>query len=169
MHKKTIFGILTGILFFLTGITQARVSNMTVAVDGMACPFCAYGVEKRLKTVRGVATVAVDMKTGTASLTAKPKVSIHYQEVPKAIKETGFTGGVMKITVRGTIEIEKNSSFLILYDGPPLLLDPGSNKMADRLRDFAKSGELVVLHGVLNRQTDKNWRVTLESIEEVAQ
>ena len=169
MHKKLILVILAGILIFLTGVAQARVSGMTVAVDGMACPFCAYGVEKRLKTVNGVATVAVDMKTGTAKLAAKSKVSIHYQEVPKAIKDAGFTAGAMKITVNGTVETENKSSFFILFDGPSLLLEPGDSKMAARLRDLAGSGKSVVLHGVLNRQTAKNWSVTPESIEEVAQ
>lgn len=169
MYKNLIFVILAGILIFLPGVAQARVSGMTVAVDGMACPFCAYGVEKRLKTVNGVATVAVDMKTGTAKLVAKPKVSIHYQEVPEAIKEAGFTAGAMKITVSGTVKMEKNSSFFILFDGPSLLLEPGNNKMTARFRDLAGSGKSVVLRGVLNRQTAENWSLTPESIEEVAQ
>ena len=52
MHKKRILIILAGILILLTGVAQARVSALTVAVDGMACPFCAFGVEKKLKTVK---------------------------------------------------------------------------------------------------------------------
>lgn len=168
MFKRFIFVFWTGILFFLPGIAQAWVSGMTVAVDGMACPFCAYGVEKRLKKVHGVATVTVDMKTGTANLVAKPKVSIHYQEVPKAITEAGFTAGAITITVIGTVEKENNSSF-IQFDGPSLLLDFGNSKMAAQLSDLAGSGKYVVLHGVLARKTDENWSLTPESIEEAAQ
>lgn len=167
MHKKFVFVIVAGIFIFLTALAQARVSNMTVAVDGMACPFCAFGVEKRLKKVKGVATVAVDMKTGTADLLAKPKISIHYQEVPKAIKEAGFTAGAMTITVNGIVE-QKNSSFFIQFDGPSLVLEPGNTKTATQLNDLAVSGKSVVLHGVLTRQTATNWSLTPELIGEAA-
>ena len=165
MRKKLIIAILTGMVFFLTAIAQARVTDMTVAVDGMSCPFCAFGVEKRLKKVRGVATVAVDMKTGTADLVAKPKVSIHYQEVPKAIEEAGFTAGAMTITVNGIVE-QKNSSFFIQFDGPSIALEHENTNTTAQLSDLAGSGKPVVLHGILSRQTATNWSLTPVSIEE---
>ncbi len=165
MQIKSIVVIVAGVLFLLTDVVQAGVSAMTVAVDGMACPFCAFGVEKRLKKVKGVATIAVDMKTGTANLMAKPKVSIHYQEVPEAIKDAGFTAGTMKITVSGTVTTEDNSSYFILFNGPPLLIQSENNKMTARLSELSASGKSIVLNGVLSRQTDNNWSVVPESIE----
>jgi mercuric ion binding protein len=169
MSVKRIWLILAGVFFFLTGAAQARVSVMTVAVDGMACPFCAYGVEKRLKTVSGVDTVSVDMKTGTANLTAKPELSIHFQGIPKAVKDAGFTAGVMKVTVSGTVETDTTSSYVLRFDDQSVSVEPGNNEIAARLRDLAGSGKSVVLQGVLDRQTAENWRVTLESMKEEGQ
>lgn len=165
MQTKLIVTILAGVLLLLTGIVQARVSSMTVSVDGMACPFCAFGVEKRLKKVNGVATIAVDMKTGTANLVAKPKASIHYQEVPGAIKDAGFTAGVMKVTVSGTLATEGSSSFVLVYDGPSLFVHPGDDTMATRINELAGSGKIVVLAGVLSKQADNTWSVIPESLE----
>ncbi len=46
------------LLAFAAG-TQAQVTSLTVSVDGLACPFCAYGVEKKLKRVEGVKSIDV--------------------------------------------------------------------------------------------------------------
>ncbi len=164
MYQKLIVVILTGVVLLLTTIAQSRVADMTVTVDGMSCPFCAFGVEKRLRKVRGVATVAVDMKNGTAYLVAKPKVSIHYQDVPKAIKEAGFTAGTMVITVNGFIE-QKNNSFFIQFDDLSLILEPGNTEMAAQLSNLTGSGKSVLLRGAVSRQTAANWSLTPESIE----
>ena len=40
---------------------QAEVSHVSVAVDGLGCPFCVYGLEKHLKQVDGVKNVAVQL------------------------------------------------------------------------------------------------------------
>lgn len=164
MHKKLIWVILAGILVFLAGVAQARVSALTVAVDGMACPFCAFGVEKKLKTVKGMESVAVDMKTGTASLTAGPAESIHFQEVPKAIKEAGFTAGVMKITISGTINKESDGSFVLIFDGPSLPLIVENNDLTAPLNNYAESGKSAVLNGTLIKKGNKAWSLTPESI-----
>lgn len=38
-------------------------------VDGLACPFCAYGVEKQLNTIKGVQRIDVDIASGAVSVT----------------------------------------------------------------------------------------------------
>ena len=54
-------------LFIITMIAippaNAQVSSVTVGVDGMSCPFCAFGVEKRLKKVDGAGSVKVAVET----------------------------------------------------------------------------------------------------------
>ena len=163
MHKVFLFAILTGTCVFMAGIALAQVSALTVAVDGMACPFCAFGVEKRLKTVKGVAAVAVNMQAGTASLKAGEGESIHFHEVPNAVKDAGFTAGTMRITASGVIE-ESDTGLVLRYDGPPLPIVAASNELAARLRDGADRGATVVLHGVLEKKK-ADWVLRLETIE----
>ena len=54
----------------------AQIESATVAVDGLACPFCAYGVEKRLKKVGGVESVRVSFRDNEATLSAKNNESV---------------------------------------------------------------------------------------------
>jgi mercuric ion binding protein len=163
MPKVFLFAILAGSCIFMTAIAQAQVSALTVAVDGMACPFCAFGVEKRLKTVKGVAAVAVNMQAGTASLKAGEGESIYFQGVPEAVKDAGFTAGTMRIKISGVIE-KSITGMALRYDGPPLPLAAANNEMAARLRDGADRGATVVLHGVLEKKK-ADWVLQAETIE----
>jgi len=52
--------VIVAALFFFTLWTEAQIRAVTVSVDGMACPFCAYGVEKKLKRVVGVESITID-------------------------------------------------------------------------------------------------------------
>ncbi len=40
-----------------------------VYVDGLSCPFCAYGIEKKFSKVKGVEKIDIDLKTGTTIVT----------------------------------------------------------------------------------------------------
>jgi mercuric ion binding protein len=91
------------ILGFFAGGAAAQVTTATVEVKGMSCPFCAFGVEKRLGAVAGVEQVVVSMKGGSAELTAATDRSIDLTAVPEAVRRAGFTPGRIEAAVRGTI------------------------------------------------------------------
>ena len=44
--------------------------QVTVQVDGLSCPFCAYGLEKRLKKVENVADLSIQVDQERAVLTS---------------------------------------------------------------------------------------------------
>ncbi|MBI3042950.1 MAG: heavy-metal-associated domain-containing protein [Betaproteobacteria bacterium] len=62
-----------------------------LGVDGLACPFCAYGVEKKLKAVKGVEKVDVDIKTGNVIVTVVEGAVFDQATAKKAVTEAGFT------------------------------------------------------------------------------
>jgi len=62
-----------------------------IQVDGLSCPFCAYGLEKNLKKVSGVKTVKMDMKTGKATVALKSGVQVNDATLTEAVKKAGFT------------------------------------------------------------------------------
>jgi len=62
-----------------------------IAVDGLSCPFCVYGLEKNLKKVNGVESVNIDMKTGKATVVLKPDAHVDAQALRQAVKKAGFT------------------------------------------------------------------------------
>lgn len=59
-------------------------------VDGLACPFCAYGIEKKLGAVEGVQSVATHIKDGVVIVIMKEGVTLDEATAGKAVKGAGF-------------------------------------------------------------------------------
>ncbi|MBI3937761.1 MAG: heavy-metal-associated domain-containing protein [Betaproteobacteria bacterium] len=60
-------------------------------VDGLACPFCAYGIEKKLNAVKGVQRVEVDISSGSVTVTMAEGTSLDEATAKQAVKDAGFT------------------------------------------------------------------------------
>ncbi len=72
-----------------------------IYIEGMACPFCTYNVEKKIREIADVQTVSTDLNTGVARVIfdedAKPDVKALWGKVVKS----GFTP--KKITSAGGV------------------------------------------------------------------
>jgi len=62
-----------------------------IEVAGLACPFCAYGIEKRLGAVDGVERVEVDIGEGVVLVTMEDGATLHEATARRAVDEAGFT------------------------------------------------------------------------------
>lgn len=71
--------------------SQPSAQQIIIRVDGASCPFCAFGLEKRLGQIEGVAHVRIEMKTGEAIVTLKPGATVSEQALRQAVEEAGFT------------------------------------------------------------------------------
>lgn len=60
-------------------------------VDGLACPFCAYGIEKSLSRIPGVATVKIDIKSGIVVVTMRRGARLSEAAANQAVRDAGFT------------------------------------------------------------------------------
>lgn len=60
-------------------------------VDGLSCPFCAYGLEKKLGAVPGVQGLETRIKDGTVIVTMKDGVTLDEATAKQAVKEAGFS------------------------------------------------------------------------------
>lgn len=70
---------------------DATSQKATIQVDGLSCPFCAYGLEKNLKKVKDVESVDIDMKTGQVTVIIKSDTQVDDQALRQAVKKAGFT------------------------------------------------------------------------------
>ena len=70
--------------------------QIEVTILGMACPFCAYGVQQKLKKLDGVTELEVVLETGVATLRLEEDADIPTELLQKAVKDAGFE--VAKIT-----------------------------------------------------------------------
>lgn len=60
-------------------------------VDGLACPFCAYGIEKKLGVIKGVQRIEVDIGAGAVTVTMVEGATLDEAAARKAVKEAGFS------------------------------------------------------------------------------
>ena len=90
--------------FGLTNPTLAQVEKVEIGVDGLACPFCSYGLEKKLKKVKGVGEVKIYVDKSLAVLKQKKDQSIVVDELESAVQDAGFTPGEITATVVGKVK-----------------------------------------------------------------
>ncbi len=91
------------------------VVEVTVVVDGLACPFCAYALEKNLRRLRGVSGVRIDVDAGLATLGADAAARPCVRAVADAVREAGFTPGRITLLVAG--RVERAGTGLAIVDG----------------------------------------------------
>jgi len=75
--------------------------RVTVQVDGLTCPFCAYGLEKRIQEIPAVEQSIINLKEGTAELIPKEGQHIDIDEVKAAVKAGGFTPREVQVALEG--------------------------------------------------------------------
>jgi len=87
--------LITGILLAAPVMSaqaqDGHAPSATIRVDGLSCPFCAYGLEKHLKKVAGVEGVDINMKDGQAVVHLKPDAKVDAAALREAVKKAGFT------------------------------------------------------------------------------
>ncbi len=62
-----------------------------VEVAGLACPFCAYGIEKQLSALEGVETVEVHIRDGAVIVSLRDGATLDEAAVRQAVDDAGFT------------------------------------------------------------------------------
>lgn len=65
--------------------------DATVYVDGLACPFCAYGLEKKLDDHDAVRKLQVEIEGGRVLLAFRDGQALTKDEIKQAVEKAGFT------------------------------------------------------------------------------
>lgn len=173
-HSLRLLSLVVFALFFAPN-ARAQVASITVVVDGLGCPFCVYGIEKKLGQVDGVLGVHINLKTGRARLDLKPGASPKLQALKTAVEKAGFTPRAFELTAIGTILQEKKEVFsLSLRDSAErfLLFAPGVGgqqeldaKTKKQLSELAKSKTLVAITGNVHERKGSSSSLSTKGIE----
>lgn len=164
--------LIFGAVFALASASGlAQVSQATVAVDGMSCPFCAYGVEKRLARVPGVDSVEVAMAEGSASVTAAEGASIDVARIPQAVREAGFTPGAVEVVAVGRVGPQADGGwrFELGDSDQELLLVNLEGELAERVAALAGSATRVRVTGGVHFHTDAVPGLEPSAVDEVGE
>lgn len=82
--------IALSLILVATSVLAAPVSYQ-LRVDGLSCPFCAYGIEKKLGALEGVQSVETNIKDGVVIVIMKDGATLDETTAKKAVKEAGFS------------------------------------------------------------------------------
>lgn len=86
---KRLFFLLT--LLFFTSQTLAEDVHYHLVVGGLSCPFCVYGVEKKLKNLEGVVDIESELKTGEFFVKVEDGASLSEETIEELVSKAGFT------------------------------------------------------------------------------
>ena len=77
--------------------------KVTVRVDGLTCPFCAYGLEKRIKEIPAVQESIISLEDGIVELIPRAGQHIDIDEVKAAVIAGGFTPRGVQVALAGQL------------------------------------------------------------------
>lgn len=125
--KNSIIIILSLFLFGIHINVQAQSKTMdefTVQVDGLGCPFCAYGLEKKFKELKGIKNVKIEMETGIMNFEYPTDKKLSIEQVENQVEKAGYTPvSVSIIRVDGTIEKTEDPNHKELAEGASIQID----------------------------------------------
>ena len=163
------FLLLSDSIFIRTA--NAEIKTIAVSVDGLACPFCAYGIEKKIKRLKGVKEIKILLNAGTVSLKCNENKSPAFADVRTAVKDAGFTPRSMKITAQGTIIKDEVNGMLFRFNESqqpfPLINLEGNVK--EKVFLFSENNVRVELIAEVLRLDGDIWALSPERVEEVSQ
>lgn len=64
--------------------------RIDMTVLGLSCPFCAYGLEKKLKKVEGLTQIDIDFRTGKVKMEVKDGSKVTDERLKQLVKDAGF-------------------------------------------------------------------------------
>ncbi len=108
--KQILITIISALIIMMSAATSAAqgkkdVDQFEVTVAGLGCPFCAYGLEKKLKDFKGLKKLKIDMESGDVSFTYPASKSLSLTDVEYKVDNAGYTAVTTKVTrYNGTIE-----------------------------------------------------------------
>ena len=78
-------------LLMPAGAAVAAPPVYELRVDGLACPFCAYGIEKQLARIAGVARIDVDIASGAVTVRLNQGAALDEATAREAVERAGFS------------------------------------------------------------------------------
>jgi len=82
---------MASVVLLWSGLALAAGTQYDLRVDGLSCPFCAYGIEKKLKKTAGVKSVDVDLERGVVTVKTGEGGTLSEPQLKRLVKEAGFT------------------------------------------------------------------------------
>ncbi len=97
--------IIIAIALFSTVTIFAQTDKFAVTVEGLGCPFCAYGLEKKFKELKVAKDIKIEITTGVMTFTADASNNLSIEKVSSQVDKAGYTTKDVKI-IRANGKVE---------------------------------------------------------------
>ncbi len=101
--RSKIAGIVLFMMLFFSFSTEIKAQNsdkqqqehiyVKAEIKGMVCPYCAFGMEKKLKEISGVNNVEIELEEGLAYISTLKEQKPSKESIRNIILNAGFTVG----------------------------------------------------------------------------
>lgn len=155
LHRNSLIFTTLVVPLLAPPAAQAQVEQVSLRVDGLACPFCAYGLEKKVSKLAGYQpdTYTVKINDGVVSFRWRRDKPLDLAAVERAVDTAGFT--LRGVTGRfvGTLAKGHDQYLLRLlapFDQQFVLREPSKtlgDPMKDRLERMIADGNAVEISG----------------------
>ena len=89
--RKYLLASLAALALMQAQTVNASATQYEMRVDGLACPFCAYGIEEKFKAIEGTANISVDLDKGLVSVDLAEGRSFTDAQMKQLFEDSGFT------------------------------------------------------------------------------
>ncbi len=144
------WGALLVLLAWAAPAAQAQIHEAQLKVKGLACPFCAYGLEQKLKKLSGAQAVEVFLDEDRAQVQFDGPQSPAVDALPRLVHDAGFKLEEMRLTVRGERAQKAGHAVLLLPDEQMFLL-AGEGAGNDLIQSVL-TGTIVEVKGTIERK-----------------
>ncbi len=104
MNKRSLQLIIMALLV-LSAIASATAQEaraerayIQIRVNGLSCPFCAYGLEKKLKKIDGQKNLHIALEEGLVTLDVPADKKPDPETIRKIVTDAGFTAKEIKFS-----------------------------------------------------------------------
>ena len=87
--KKLIIAMAVAVLWNAAAFAAGTLYELRV--DGLACPYCAYGIEKKLNAIDGVERIDIDLEKGLVIVNVAEGVKLSDEQMTRLFDDAGFT------------------------------------------------------------------------------
>jgi len=84
---------------FISGMSFAQVSKVTIQASGLTCSMCSNSINKSLKTVDFVEKVVANIKNSSFEVSFKQGEKIDYDLLKKKVEDAGFFVAKFEVTL----------------------------------------------------------------------
>lgn len=166
-NKICIISIIFAVLFlFSAKVIFAEIEKVEIGVDGLSCPFCVWGLEKKLKEVKSIDKISVYLKQAKAEVSLKPNTPLNIDNIKKAVKEAGFSVSYIYIIATGNL-VEKKDQILFYIKGlgQEFSVYETDTMSKAKLLEIVKSNVTIRIEGKIHEHKEMAPSLSIEKIE----